>query len=288
MQYNFNLAASALGLSEEQKLLLKTPFREVKVEVPVRMDDRSVRVFLGYRIQHNGARGPAKGGIRYFPTVNEEEIRSLAEAMTLEDAKGGVNCDPQQMSQGELERMTRKFVARIHHLLGPYRDIPAPDVNTNPQVMAWILDEYSSRHGYSPACVTCKPLELGGCPGRKQATGRKVMHILAEHMKDCGRSLQGLRVVLQGFGNVGSNAASLLAEQGCEILAVADIYGAIISKDGRALPIRDLVEHVKKTGSVVGFPATERINNQDLLLLDCEVLIPAAMECVLHEGNAEK
>ena len=205
------------ALSEEQKLLLKTPFREVKVEVPVRMDDGSVRVFLGYRTQHNGARGPAKGGIRYFPTVNEEEIRSLAEAMTWKTAlmnipfggaKGGVNCDPQQMSQGELERMTRKFVARIHHLLGPYRDIPAPDVNTNPQVMAWILDEYSSRHGYSPACVTGKPMELGGCPGRKQATGRGVMHILAEHMKDCGRSLRGLRVVLQGFGNVGSNAAS--------------------------------------------------------------------------------
>ena len=169
VQHNFNLAASALGLSEEQKLLLKTPFREVKVEVPVRMDDGSLRVFLGYRTQHNGARGPAKGGIRYFPTVNEEEIRSLAEAMTWKTAlmnipfggaKGGVNCDPQQMSQGELERMTRKFVARIHHLLGPYRDIPAPDVNTNPQVMAWILDEYSSRHGYSPACVTGKPMEL--------------------------------------------------------------------------------------------------------------------------------
>ena len=295
VQHNFNLAASALGLSEEQKLLLKTPFREVKVEVPVRMDDGSLRVFLGYRTQHNGARGPAKGGIRYFPNVDEEEIRSLAEAMTWKTAlmnipfggsKGGVNCDPQQMSQGELERMTRKFVARIHHLLGPYRDIPAPDVNTNPQVMAWILDEYSSRHGYSPACVTGKPMELGGCPGRAQATGRGVMHILAEHMKACGRSLEGLRVVLQGFGNVGSNAASLLAEQGCEIFAVADIHGAIISKEGRALPIGDLVKHVKKTGSVVAFPATKPINNQDIFQLDCDVLIPAAMECVLHAGNA--
>jgi glutamate dehydrogenase (NAD(P)+) len=297
VEHNFTLAAQALGLNQELKLLLKTPFREVKVEVPVRMDDGALKVFIGYRIQHSGARGPAKGGIRYFPTVDEQEIRSLAEAMTWKTAlvnipfggaKGGVNCDPLKMSQGEVERLTRKFVTRIHHLMGPYRDVPAPDVNTNPQVMAWILDEYSSRHGYSPACVTGKPLELGGLPGRKQATGRGVMYVLSEHMRDLGRSLQGLRVVLQGFGNVGSNAARLLAQQGCEIIAVADIFGGIVSKNMRGLPIEELVEHVQRTGSVINFPDAQPIDHQDVLLLDCDVLIPAALECVLHHGNAEK
>lgn len=297
MEHNFELAADRLGLSAEQKMLLRTPFREVKVEVPIRMDDGSLKVFLGYRIQHNGARGPTKGGIRYHPSVDENEIRALAEAMTWKTAlvnipfgggKGGVNCDPMLMSQGELERLTRKFIARIHHLLGPTRDIPAPDVNTNPQVMAWILDEYSSRHGYSPACVTGKPIELGGSLGRKQATGRGVMLVLAEHMKSLGRSMKGLRVVIQGFGNVGSNAALLLAEQGSEIIAVSDVFGGIVSKDGKGLPIRDLVQHVKTTGSVLNFPGTDPIENQDLLLLDCDVLIPAAMECVLTRDNAHR
>lgn len=294
---NFDLAAESLGLSKEEKILLKTPFREMKVEVPVRMEDGSLKIFVGYRIQHDSARGPAKGGIRYHPAVDEDEMRALAEAMTWKTAlvntpfggaKGGVNCDPLKMSQAEVERVTRKFIARIHHILGPYRDVPAPDVNTNPQVMAWILDEYSSRHGYSPACVTGKPVELGGSLGRKQATGRGVMLVLAEHMKDLGRPLAGLRVVIQGFGNVGSNAALLLAEQGCEIIAVADIYGGIISKDGKALPVKELVEHVNKTGSVIKFSGTEPIDNQDLLLLECDVLIPAAMECVLHRENAPK
>lgn len=293
---NFEMAARRLGLGEEERLLLKTPFREVKVEVPVRMDDGSLKVLLGYRVQHSGARGPAKGGIRYSPQVDEDEIRALAEAMTWKTAlvnipfggaKGGVNCDPLHMSQPELERVTRKFISRIHHLLGPSRDIPAPDVNTNPQTMAWILDEYSSRHGYSPACVTGKPIELGGSLGRKQATGRGVMLVLGEYLKDIGRSFNGLRVVIQGFGNVGSNLALLLAEQGCEVFAAGDIFGGIISRTGKGLPVPELVEHVKKTGSVIEFPGTEPIDNADLLLLDCDVLIPAALECVL-DGNAHK
>jgi glutamate dehydrogenase (NAD(P)+) len=192
------------------------------------------------------------------------------------------------MSQEELERVTRKFITRIHHLLGPTRDVPAPDVNTNPQVMAWILDEYSSRHGYSPACVTGKPVELGGSLGRKQATGRGVMLVLREHMASLGRPLNGLRVVIQGFGNVGSNAALLLAEEGCEILAVGDIFGGIAGRNGKALPIPELAEHVRKTGSVIGFPGTEPIDNEDLLLLDCDVLIPAAMEGVLRADNADR
>jgi glutamate dehydrogenase (NAD(P)+) len=261
------------------------------------MDDDSFKVFIGYRVQHNGARGPVKGGIRYHPAVDENEMEALAEVMTWKTAlvnipfggaKGGVNCDPLRMSQAELERLTRKFVARIHHLLGPSRDIPAPDVNTNPQVMAWILDEYSSRHGYSPACVTGKPPELGGVPGRKQATGRGVMLLLAEHLKQFGRSLKGQRVVIQGFGNVGSNTALFLSEQGCEVFAAADIHGGIVSRDGTGLPIRDLLQHVQETGSVVKFPGSEPIDNQDLLLLPCDVLIPAALQSVLHCGNAHK
>lgn len=294
---NFKIAADRLGLTVDEQVLLKTPFRELKVEVPVRMDDGSLKVFSGYRIQHSGARGPAKGGIRYHPSVDIDEVRSLAEAMTWKTAlanipfggaKGGVNCDPLEMSQAEVERVTRKFISRIHHILGPYRDIPAPDVNTNAQVMAWILDEYSSRHGYSPACVTGKPLELGGSLGRAQATGRGVMFVIREYMRDIARPMKGLRVVVQGFGNVGSNAALLLEEQGCEIFAVADVYGGIISANGKPLPIKELVAHVKKTGSVIMFPGAEPIDNHDLLLLDCDVLVPAALECVLNHDNAER
>lgn len=294
---NFAVAAERLGLSSEEKLLLKTPFRELKVEVPVRMDDGSLKIFSGYRIQHSGARGPAKGGIRFHPAVDENEVRSLAEAMTWKTAladipfggaKGGVNCDPLEMSPAEVERVTRKFISRIHHILGPYRDVPAPDVNTNPQVMAWILDEYSSHHGYTPACVTGKPLELGGSLGRKQATGRGVMLVIAEYMKEIGRPLKGQRVVIQGFGNVGSHAALLLEERGCEIFAVADMYGGIISANGRPLPMEELAAHVQKTGSVIEFPGTEPIDNDDLLLLDCDILVPAALECVLHAGNASR
>jgi glutamate dehydrogenase (NAD(P)+) len=288
---NFDLAAARLGLGREECLLLKTPFREVTVQVPVRMDDGSLKVFVGYRVHHNGARGPAKGGIRFSRDVDGDEVRALAETMTWKTAlvnvpfggaKGGVNCDPAQMSRGELERVTRKFVSRIHRVLGPMRDIPAPDVNTNAQVMAWILDEYSSRHGFSPGCVTGKPVELGGSAGRRQATGRGVAMVLKEHLKD----LDGLRVVIQGFGNVGANTALLLAAEGCEIVGVGDIFGAVVSSDGRALAIPDLAEHAQETGSVVGFPGTDRISNDELLATDCDVLIPAATQGVLHAGNA--
>ncbi|MGH9787853.1 MAG: Glu/Leu/Phe/Val family dehydrogenase, partial [Candidatus Acidiferrales bacterium] len=295
--HNFQLAAERLGLNEEQKLLLTIAFREVRVEVPVRRDDGSLKVFIGYRIQHSGVRGPAKGGLRYHPAVELDEMRALATAMTWKTAvvnipfggaKGGIACDPRQMSQGELERMTRKFVARIHLLLGPQRDVPAPDVNTNAQVMSWIFDEYSSRHGYSPACVTGKPVELGGSLGREQATGRGTLFVVAEHLKDLGQPAKGQKVVIQGFGNVGSNAALLLAEQGAEIIAVSDVLGGIRSKDGRGLPVSELVAHVKKTGSVVKFPGTEAVSNEDLLELECDVLIPAALECVIHKDNAAR
>jgi glutamate dehydrogenase (NAD(P)+) len=294
---NFDLAADRLELSAEMRKLLKNPFREIKVEVPVRMDDGRLKVFSGYRVQHNGARGPAKGGIRFHPSVDIEEVRSLAQAMTWKTAlanipfgggKGGVDCDPTQMSAGELERVTRKFISRIHGILGPYRDVPAPDVNTNQQVMAWILDEYSSRHGYTPACVTGKPLELGGSLGRKQATGRGVMLVVMKYLQEIGRSPVGLRVAIQGFGNVGSHAAMLLEEKGCRVIAVSDMYGGIKGTDGSALPMKQVAEHVERTRSVIQFPGAEAITNEDLLTIDCDLLIPAALECVITAENAPK
>ena len=293
--HNFSLAAQQLGLSADQQLLLRTPFREVKLSVPVQMDDGSLRVFTGYRIQHSGARGPAKGGIRFHPSVDAGEMEALAEIMTWKTAlvdipfggaKGGIACDPTKLSAGELERMTRRYVSRIHRLIGPFRDIPAPDVNTNAQVMAWILDEYSSRHGYSPACVTSKPIELGGIRGRAAATGTGVGMVLEEHMKARGRSLSGLRVVIQGFGNVGSNAAAFIEEHGGEIIAVGDVNGAILSSGSRPLRVHDLIEHVQLTGSVVGFPGAVAIDNEELIALPCDVLIPAALENALTENNA--
>jgi glutamate dehydrogenase (NAD(P)+) len=261
------------------------------------MDDGSLEVFQGYRVQHNGARGPAKGGIRYHPAVDQEEMRALAEAMTWKTAlvnvpfggaKGGIACDPTRMSKAELERLTRKFIARIHRLLGPHRDVPAPDVNTNPEIMAWLFDEYSSRNGYSPASVTGKPVELGGIPGRQRATGRGVVMVLEEHLKASGESLKGLRAAIQGFGNVGSSVALSLAERGCDIVGVADVYGGIVTSREAGLPIADLVEHVKRTGSVVGFPVGEPIDGREVLTLDCDVLVPAALECALDEDVAPR
>ena len=295
VQQNFALAAQRLRLSADQQELLRTPFREVKVAIPVNMDDGSLRVFAGYRVQHSGARGPAKGGIRFHPNVSGGEVQALAEIMTWKTAlvgvpfggaKGGVTCDPTQMSRAELERLTRKYISRIHRFIGPFRDIPAPDVNTNAQVMAWILDEFSSRNGYSPACVTSKPVELGGIRGRSAATGRGVGLVLAEHMKGRGRSLSGLRVAIQGFGNVGSNAAAFIEQHGGEIVAVADVRGGILSAGSNPLSVHDLIEHVRVTGSVVDFPGTMRIDNEELISLPCDVLIPAALENALHEDNA--
>ncbi len=295
--HNFTLAAERLGLSADQQLLLRTPFREVKVAVPVQMDDGSLRVFAGYRVQHSGARGPAKGGIRFHLDVNIGEMHALAEIMTWKTAlvdvpfggaKGGIACDPAKLSLAELERLTRRYVSRIHRFIGPFRDIPAPDVNTNEQVMAWILDEFSSRHGYSPACVTSKPVELGGIRGRATATGTGIGIVLAEHLKARGRSLRGARVAIQGFGNVGSNAAAFIEDHGGEIVAVADVKGGILSSGSKPLRVQDLIEHVRLTGSVVDFPGTVPIETDELLALPCDVLIPAALENALTEKNANE
>src|SRR5437667_110665 len=235
----FDRAADLIGLEGYMRRILMSPFREVQVEVPVRMDDGRIEVFTGYRIQHNGARGPCKGGIRYHPEADHDEVLGLATIMTWKTAlmdipfggaKGGVAVDPKQLSKLELERLTRRFTQRISIVLGPYRDVPAPDVATNAQVMAWILDEYSSRHGYTPAAVTGKPVSLGGSLGRDEATGRGVMYVMMEYARDFGVPLQGSRVVIQGFGNVGGHLARLLhAEAGAKVIAVADVSGGVVT-----------------------------------------------------------
>src|SRR2546428_11805888 len=233
VQSQFDRAADLINLEAYMRKILMSPFREVQVEVPVRMDDGRIEVFTGYRIQHNGARGPCKGGIRYHPEADHDEGLGLATIMTWKTAlmdipfggaKGGVTVDPKKLSKLELERLTRRFTQRISIMLGPYRDIPAPDVNTNAQVMAWILDEYSSRHGYTPAAVTGKPVSLGGSLGREAATVRGVMYVMMEYARDFGIPLKGSRVVIQGFGNVGGPLARpLSAAAGAQIVAVADV-----------------------------------------------------------------
>ncbi len=292
---NFQKAAVHLQMDPEMQTLLTTPFREIRVEVPIRMDDGRLKVFIGYRVQHNGARGPAKGGIRFHPNVDVDEVRALAAAMTWKTAvvnipfggaKGGITVDPKGMSSKELERLTRGYISRIHLLLGPYRDVPAPDVNTNAQTMAWIFDQYSSAHGYTPACVTGKPVEMGGSLGREQATGRGVSLMVRDAAKDLGMKMAGLRVAVQGFGNVGANAALLLQELGAKILAVSDAAGGVAS--GKGIDVKKLQAHAKSKGSVVGFAGSQPLTNEELLTYDCDVLVPAALECVIHAGNAAK
>jgi glutamate dehydrogenase (NAD(P)+) len=293
-QSQFDRAAELIGLEDYMRRILTTPFREVQVEVPVRMDDGRIEVFTGYRIQHNGARGPCKGGIRFHPEADHDEILGLATIMTWKTAlmdipfggaKGGVTVDPRRLSKLELERLTRRFTQRIAIVLGPYRDIPAPDVNTNAQVMAWILDEYSSRHGYTPAVVTGKPVSLGGSLGREEATGRGVMYVMKEYARDYGVPLRGGRIVIQGFGNVGSHLARLLvAEADARVIAVSDVDGAIVNEQGLDIPA--LVEHVAAHRPLSEWPSAERLSNEQLLTLPCDWLVPAALGGVLTDANA--
>ena len=293
--HNFRLAADRLGLDSETRVLLTTPFRELRVEVPVRLDDGSLKVFLGFRIQHSGARGPAKGGIRYHPAVSADEVCALAEAMTWKTsvvnipfggAKGGIICDPHAMSQRELERLTRKYTSRIERVLGPYRDVPAPDMNTNAQVMAWLFDEYSEHNGYTPACVTGKPIELGGSLGREAATGYGAVILIRELLRELGRPLAGATVALQGLGNVGSFAARALAREGARVIALGDSRGAVFSRNG--IDVAAALAHKSATGKIQGLAGTESLSNDDLLEVECDILIPAAIECVIHRGNAER
>ncbi len=295
VRFSFQQACERLGLDADMRTLLDMPFREVRVEVPVRMDNGRLHVFVGYRVQHSGVRGPAKGGIRYHPETDLNEVRALAAAMTWKTAlvnipfggaKGGIAVDPKDLSVEELQRLTRGYIRRLHLMLGPYRDIPAPDVNTNAQVMTWIMDEYSAHHGYTPACVTGKPVELGGSLGREAATGRGVFYVAEALLKDLKRPMNGARVVVQGFGNVGSNAARFFAEAGAKLIGVSDVFGGVVNPQG--LDFRALEAHVRATKSVVGFPGAQAISNEDLLTLECDILIPAALHCVITRKNAEK
>jgi glutamate dehydrogenase (NAD(P)+) len=292
----FNRAAELIGLSRELHDLLLTPYREVQVRIPVRMDDGTVRVFIGYRVQHNQARGPMKGGIRYHPHVDLDEVRGLAALMTWKTAlvdlpfggaKGGVTCDPKALSASELERLTRGFAVMIDPVIGPFEDIPAPDMNTNAQMMAWLMDEYSRRHGYTPAAVTGKPVELEGLPGRDAATGRGCVDIIRAAAKDLAVPWPNATAVIQGFGNVGGWVARLLAEEGTNIIAVSDSRFGYVSREGRnGLDIGRLIRHRKRFGSFEGLTGVERITNEALLALPCDLLIPAAIEGVIHAGNA--
>jgi glutamate dehydrogenase (NAD(P)+) len=291
----FDRAADLSELEGYMRRILMAPFREVQVEVPVRMDDGRIEVFTGYRIQHNGARGPCKGGIRYHPEADHDEILGLATIMTWKTAlmdipfggaKGGVTVDPKRLSTLELERLTRRFTQRISIMLGPYRDIPAPDVNTNAQVMAWILDEYSSRHGYTPAAVTGKPVSLGGSLGREEATGRGVMYVMMEYARDFGIPLKGSRVVIQGFGNVGGHLARLLdAEAGAKVIAVSDVNGGIVNEQGLDIP--GLLAHTAARKPVAEFRGGQAITNEALWAIPCDWLVPAALGGVItKEANA--
>jgi glutamate dehydrogenase (NAD(P)+) len=286
-------ALETLELSEEETVLLRTPSREVKVELIIRMDDGSIGNFIGYRVQHDDSRGPFKGGLRYHPKADLDHVRSLASLMTWKTAlidvpyggaKGGIQVDPMQLSVAELERLTRRFTQTIHEFIGPTTDIPAPDMNTDASVMAWIFDEYSNHHGFHPAVVTGKPVDLHGSRGREAATGRGAMYAIREVLEHDGRSLEGTSFVVQGFGNVSSWAARLLHEAGAKVVAVSDIKGGIYSPDG--LDPQAVLEHAYETSSVVNYKNAEAISNEDILEIECDVLVPAAIGNVITEENA--
>ncbi len=291
----FEEAARLIGLDDELYPVLTSSYREVAAQIPVRMDDGSLRTLRGYRVQHNGARGPYKGGIRYHPSVDLDEVRALAALMSWKTAlldipfggaKGGIEVDPATMSDRELQEMTRRFTSAIHHVLGPYRDIPAPDMNTNAQTMAWMMDAYSSKHGYSPASVTGKPVGLGGAAGRESATGRGAIDVLEAWCSTTGRSFEGLRIAIQGFGNVGSWAARVAEARGATVVAVSDMHGGIHRTDG--LDVETIQAAVEDEGTVLAYAPdhVDRITNAELLHIDCDVLLPAALGQVLTGDNA--
>lgn len=290
-------AAQRLGLDRGMRDVLAHCIRELTVNFPVKMDDGSVRVFTGYRIHHNEARGPVKGGLRYSPHVSLDEVRALAMWMTWKcavanlpygGAKGGVIVDPRTLSRGELERLTRRFAAEIGILIGPEEDIPAPDMGTDQQVMAWIMDTYSMMHGHSvPAVVTGKPVTIGGSSGRVEATGRGVLFVAQEACRDAGIALEGATVAVQGFGNVGSVAARLLAEAGAKVVAISDSHGAVYHPDGLG-DIGEIITLRREFGLIPPGHPGEHITNAELLELPVDILVPAAVEGQIHEGNAAR
>jgi glutamate dehydrogenase (NAD(P)+) len=292
----FNEAATLLGLDEGLQKVLRTPTMEVTVYIPVQMDDGRLEVFTGFRVQHSLARGPAKGGIRFAPDVTLDEVRALASWMTWKCAvvnipfgggKGGVVCDPSVLSQGELERITRRYTADIIEILGPERDVPAPDMNTNEQTMAWIMDTYSMHKRTTvTAVVTGKPLDLGGSRGRAAATGRGCLFVTLQALRRFHLEPSETTVVVQGFGNVGGNAAKLMHKAGMKIIAIIEYDGAVYNPKGID-PVA-LEEHRKATGSITHFPGGEDIDRDEALFLPCDVLVPAAKENVIHSRNAHR
>ncbi len=292
----FESAADKLNLSEDMREILRQPKRELTVHFPVRLDNGRIRTYTGYRVQHNVNRGPAKGGIRYSPQVTLDEVKALAMWMAWKcavvgipygGAKGGVICDPKNMSPAELERLTRRYATEISMIIGPHSDIPAPDVNTNSQVMAWIMDTFSMHEGYSiPAVVTGKPLSIGGSEGRNDATATGVLFVTRQAAKRMGMPLQGARVSIQGYGNAGAIAARLFHNEGCKVVAVSDTRGGIYNESG--LDPAVVLRHKQEHGTVVGFPQSQSVSLQDVLEVPCDILIPAATEGVITAANADR
>ncbi|HET6862992.1 MAG TPA: Glu/Leu/Phe/Val dehydrogenase [Pyrinomonadaceae bacterium] len=296
MMSRFDRAAQLLDLDPDLYAVLRVPNRELKVYIPTRMDSGRIQVFEGFRVQHNFARGPAKGGIRYAPDVNLDEVRALAAWMTWKcavvnvpfgGAKGGIICDPQQMSSGELERMTRRYAAELLDFIGPEKDVPAPDMNTNEQTMAWIMDTYSmhARHTVT-AVVTGKPIDLGGSSGRREATGRGILFVINEAIKRFKMTPGETRVVVQGSGNVGGIGARLLHEAGYKVVAISDIHGGIYNRNGLNVP--EALDYLQATRSFEGYKGVEFVANHELLELECDVLVPAATENQITSQNADK
>jgi glutamate dehydrogenase (NAD(P)+) len=295
VNHYFDRAADFLQMPPAESIILKRPFRELSVELPIKMDSGEWRVYNGYRIQHDNTRGPCKGGLRYHPSVSNDEVRALAALMTWKTAlvdipfggaKGGITCEPQRMSSDERQRLTRSFVRAIGDIIGPARDIPAPDMNTNAQTMAWIMDEYSQGHGHSPAVVTGKPVHLMGSIGREDATGRGVMLLTRAACESLGITLTGASVVIQGFGNVGSHAARLLHDQGAKIISVADANGAVCNPEG--LDITALLAWTSEHKTVAGFSGAQECNSRSILETPCDILIPAALGGVIDAESAER
>jgi glutamate dehydrogenase (NAD(P)+) len=290
----FDRAADELDLSDSMRQLLLTAKREVQVQIPIERDSGEIATFIGYRVQHNDARGPLKGGLRYHPQVDLDEVRSLAALMTWKTAvvnipyggaKGGVALDPAQFSTRELERVTRRFVDAIHDLFGPDVDIPAPDMGTTADMMAWIMNQYGKYHGFSPACVTGKPVEYHGIPGREEATGRGVGGLTLKLLSRLGRKIPGTRIAIQGFGNVGTHTAKFLTDAECRIVAVSDAGGGF--HRGSGLDVLELLRHARAHGGrLTGFTGGDTLSNAELLAIDCDVLIPAALGGVLTQENA--
>jgi glutamate dehydrogenase (NAD(P)+) len=292
----FDFAAQKLKLDDGLWKILRYPTREIIVHLPVAMDDGRLEVFTGFRVQHSIARGPGKGGVRYSPDVNLDEVRALASWMTWKcavvnipfgGAKGGVICDPKKLSQTELEKITRRYTAELIEFIGPEKDVPAPDMNTNEQTMAWMMDTYSMHMRQTvTAVVTGKPLNIGGSRGRREATGRGVLIVCDEALKKLGMQREGTRVIVQGFGNVGSNAAQLMYEAGYKVIGIAEYDGGLFNKNG--IDINKLVEYKQRNGTVVGFPGAEAADPKELLTMECEILAPCATENVITSKNADR